>query len=62
MKLINFFRETIEEAKKLSIPSKKEVYFTAITVLVVSMIVSFSITFVDLVVSKIIKFILGLGV
>ena len=62
MKVVEFFKETVEEAKRLTLPSKKEVYFTAITVLVVSIVVSFSITFVDVIVSKIIKLILGLGV
>jgi preprotein translocase SecE subunit len=61
MKVIDFFRDTIEEAKRLTLPNKKEVYFTTITILVVSMVVSFSITFVDVIISKIVKIILGLG-
>jgi preprotein translocase SecE subunit len=59
-KLFNFFRDVIEELKKLHIPSKKETYITTITILATIAIVSLAILFADFVIAKIIGLIFGL--
>jgi preprotein translocase SecE subunit len=59
-KLLNFFRDTVEELKKLQVPSKKETYVTTITILVTIVVTSLAILFADLIISKIITIIFGL--
>ena len=59
-KLLNFFRDAIEELKKLQVPSKKETYVTTITILVTIIVSSLAILFADFVISKIITIIFGL--
>ena len=61
MKIFDLFKETKEEATKLSLPTKKEVYFTGIVILVFSLVVAFSFTLIDFAVSRVIKLILGIG-
>jgi preprotein translocase SecE subunit len=61
MKIFDLFKETKEEAKKLSLPTKKEVYITGMVILIFSLIVAFSFMLIDFVVSRIIKMILGIG-
>lgn len=58
--MLSFFRDVIDELKKLHFPSKKETYITTITILVTIAIVAFSILFADFVISKIIGLIFGL--
>jgi preprotein translocase subunit SecE len=61
MKIFDLFKETKEEAKKLSFPTRKEVYITGMIILIFSLIVAFSFTVIDFIVSRIIKMILGIG-
>ncbi len=56
----SFFKDTIEELKKLQIPSKKEVYFTTMTIIVFVIVVSLLITTSDFVISKLISTLFGL--
>lgn len=56
----NFIKETVEEIKKLQIPSKKEVYFTTLTIVVAVIAVSAIITIYDFIISKSISTIFGL--
>ena len=58
--MLAFFRDVIEELKKLHIPSKKETYITTITILVTITVVSLAILFADFLISKIIAVIFGL--
>lgn len=60
LKLLNFFRDTIEELKKLQIPPKKETYITTVTILVTITVASLVILFADFVISKVIAIIFGL--
>jgi len=60
-KVIDLFRETKEEVTKLSLPTKKEVNFTAMVILIFSLVVAFSFTLIDFGISKVIKMILGIG-
>jgi preprotein translocase SecE subunit len=59
--MITFFKDVIEELKKLHVPSKKETYITVITILVSVTVASLVILLADLVISKIIKTLFGLG-
>ena len=58
--MLKFFRDVLEELKKLYIPSKKETYVTTITILVTIVIVSLAILFADFLISKTIGIIFGL--
>jgi preprotein translocase SecE subunit len=58
--MLAFFREVIEELKKLQLPSKKETYITTITILVTIIVVSLAILFADFIIAKIIAIIFGL--
>jgi preprotein translocase SecE subunit len=58
--MLAFFRDVIEELKKLHIPSKKETYITTVTILVTITVVSLAILFADFLISKIIAVIFGL--
>ncbi|MDX2082515.1 MAG: preprotein translocase subunit SecE [Rickettsiales bacterium] len=60
MKALNFFRDVVEELKKLSFPSRKETYITTVTILITIGVVSVMILFADFVISKIIGIIFGL--
>ena len=59
--MITFFKDVIEELKKLHVPSRKETYITVITILVSVIVASVVILLADLVISKIIKILFGLG-
>jgi len=61
MKISDLFKETIEEAKKLSLPTKKEVYSVGSVILIFSLIVAFSFMIIDFAVSRVIRMILGIG-
>jgi preprotein translocase SecE subunit len=58
--VIGFFRETLDEAKKLTVPSKKETYVTTLTILLSIIIASLAISFADFLILKIITIIFGL--
>jgi len=58
--MLNFFKSTIEESKKLQLPAKKEVYVTTVTIIVTIIVVSLAITFADFIISKVIGLIFGL--
>jgi preprotein translocase SecE subunit len=58
--MLAFFRDVIEELKKLHAPSKKEIYVTTITVIVTIFIVALVIMFADFLISKVIGLIFGL--
>jgi preprotein translocase SecE subunit len=58
--MIAFFRDSVEEVKKLHVPSKKETYVTTITILVTIVVASLAILFADFLISKIIGLIFGL--
>lgn len=60
MMLINYFKDTVEELKKLSVPTKKETYITTITIIVTIIVFSVAVMFADFVISKIIGLIFGL--
>ena len=61
LKVLTFFKDVVEELKKLHTPSKKETYITVITILVSVAIASLVILVADLVISKVIKILFGLG-
>lgn len=58
--MLQFFKGTIEESKKLQLPAKKEVYITTATIVVTIIVVSLTITFADFLISKFIGLIFGL--
>ena len=58
--MLAFFRDVIEELKKLHAPSKKEIYITTITVIATITIVSLVILFADFLISKVIGLLFGL--
>jgi len=58
--MLAFFRDVVEELKKLHTPSKKEIYVTTITILVTITLVSLVILFADFLISKMIGLIFGL--
>jgi preprotein translocase SecE subunit len=60
LKVINFFKDAIDELKKLYLPSKKETYTTTITILVTITVVSLAILLADFIISKVIGVIFGL--
>ena len=60
MKALSFFKDVIDELKKLQVPSKKETYITTVTILVTITVVSVMILFADFIISKIIGIIFGL--
>ena len=53
--MIAFFRDVVEELKKLHIPTKKETYITVVTILVATLISALVIIMADFVISKVIK-------
>lgn len=58
--LLNYFRDTIDELKKLNIPAKKEVYVTTVTIIVTIIVFSLVVMLADFVIAKIIGLIFGL--
>ncbi len=60
MMLLNYFKETADELKKLHTPSKKETYVTTVTIIVTIIIFSLVVLLADFVISKIIGLIFGL--
>jgi len=60
LKALSFFKDVIDELKKLHVPSKKETYITTVTILVTIVVVSVMIMLADFVISKIIGIIFGL--
>lgn len=60
MKALSFFKDVVEELKKLQFPSKKETYITTVTIIVTITIVSLAILSADFIISKIIRLIFGL--
>ena len=60
LKLLNFFKDAVDELKKLQIPSKKETYVMTITILTTMVIASLAILFADFVISKIIGIVFSL--
>jgi preprotein translocase SecE subunit len=59
-KIFDFVNGTIEELKKLHIPSKKETYITTITIFATVVVFSLVILFADFIISKFISLIFGL--
>lgn len=59
-KAINFFKDVIDELKKLQLPSKKETYVTTITIIVTITVVSLAILLADFIIAKVIGLIFGL--
>jgi len=58
--MLGFFKDSIEELKKLQVPSKKEVYVTTATILATIVVVSLLILFADFIIAKVIGLIFGL--
>jgi len=58
--LLNYFRNTIEELKKLHIPSKKETYVTTVTIIVTIIVFSLAVLFADFIIAKVMGLIFGL--
>ncbi len=58
--MLTYLKDTIAELKKLNIPSKKEVYITTLTIVVVITVFSLVVMFADFVIAKIIGLIFGL--
>jgi len=59
--IINFFRETKQEALKVTWPSRKETVTTTILVFIMLAITSIILLVTDSVISKVVQFILNLG-
>ncbi len=58
--LLNYFKDTADELKKLHTPSKKEVYVTTLTIIATIVVFSLVVLLADFVISKIIGLIFGL--
>ncbi|NBX52460.1 MAG: preprotein translocase subunit SecE [Proteobacteria bacterium] len=58
--MINFFKDVVEESKKLNFPQWKETYITSVTILITIIIFSLTILLADFLISKIIRLIFGL--
>ena len=58
--MISFLKDTVDELKKLHIPSKRETYVTTITILITIAVVSLMVFLSDFVISEFIGFILDL--
>ncbi len=59
--MITFFKDVVEELKKLHIPTKKETYITVVTILVATLVSALVIMMADFVISKLIKILFDLG-
>lgn len=60
MMLLNYFKDTADELKKLHTPSKKETYVTTITIIVTIIVFSLAVLLADFVIAKIMGLIFGL--
>ena len=60
--MLSFLKGAVDELKKLSAPSKNEIYIVVITVLISILVSSLVIMFMDFVISKVIKILFGLGI
>jgi len=60
MNIVNYFKDTISELKKLTLPSRKEVYVTTATITVVITVFALVVMLADFVIAKIIGLIFGL--
>jgi len=58
--MLAFLKDSVEELKKLQLPSKKETYITTATILVTVVLVSLAILLADFIISKLIGIIFGL--
>jgi len=58
--LINYFRDTVGELKKLHTPSKRETYVTTLTIIATIVVFSLVVLLADFIISKIIGLIFGL--
>ena len=58
--LLNYFRDTVDELKKLHTPSKKETYITTVTIIVTIIGFSLAVLLADFVIAKIMGLIFGL--
>jgi preprotein translocase subunit SecE len=56
-----FIRETRQEARKVTWPSRQETVTTTIVVFIMIFIMSMILLFADWVISGVVKFLLGLG-
>ena len=55
-----YLKEVIEECKKLVLPTKKDVYATAIYIGIIVLIAALAITFTDFLISQLIKIVMGI--
>jgi len=58
--VLNFFKDSVEEFKRLYFPSRKETYTTTLAILAITVIFSSTILLTDFLISKIISLIFGL--
>lgn len=59
-KTLSFFRDVVEEVKKLHFPSKKETYVTTTMIVVAVLLASLLVSFADLIISKTVGLVFGL--
>ena len=60
MRLLNYFRDVIKEAKNVNFPSYKDVKITSIIILILLLLFMMFIGFSDFIISKLIKMFLGI--
>jgi len=60
--LAQYVREVRQESSKVTWPSRKETVTTTIVVFIMVVVMSTFLFFADLIISKIVQFILGIGV
>ncbi|MSP33478.1 MAG: preprotein translocase subunit SecE [Rickettsiales bacterium] len=60
MMLLNYFRDTADELKKLHTPSKKETHVTTITIIITIIVFSSAVLLADFIIAKIMGLIFGL--
>ena len=61
MDIVKFIRETKQEARKVTWPTKKETVTTTIVVFIMTFIMAMILFVADWIIAAAIKFILGLG-
>lgn len=61
-RMFKYFREVVDEAKRLTFPAKRDVYMTAINIVVIIFISALIVALTDVVISKVIKLLFGLGI
>ncbi|HSQ97670.1 MAG TPA: preprotein translocase subunit SecE [Rickettsiales bacterium] len=59
---VKYFKEVIEECRKIVFPKWKDVYVTAIYISVVVFIMTLAIIFADFIISHVVKLMFGLGI